>query len=231
MVTPYDWQEATRHRTQFVESRLSKGIPVLAASLDEGILMLTMTRRAHKIFEIYDKLMYGAIGQESDLESLRIMAIEFAHKEGYARSDDDVTIKRVVSAMSTPLKRAFADFNAPPFIVKALFAEVHPDPENDSYYILNYDGDFRVASNIAYLAGSPEAEDAIHNVLASVKSTSKMNAQEAVEVLKPAFFAGLNPDGQQDIKKITEKLSPQVMLFQRSGETVKPLKEVLVKSF
>src|SRR5512143_199130 len=110
MLTPYDWQEAIGHRAQFVEARIATGVPVVAISLDEGILAATYRRHTRKLFEIYDRLMYAAIGQQSDAESLRVAAIDFAHREGFQRSEQDVTIQRVVTAMSQPIKEAFANF-------------------------------------------------------------------------------------------------------------------------
>jgi hypothetical protein len=37
----------------------------------------------------------GVRGQQADVEAMRVTAIEFAHQEGYARSESDATIGRV----------------------------------------------------------------------------------------------------------------------------------------
>lgn len=78
-------------------------------------------------------------------------AIDFAHQEGFQRSEEDVTIQRIVMAMSQPLKRAFGDFNSAPFVARALFAEVGDAAAEDKYYILDYDGDFSVRERWAIL--------------------------------------------------------------------------------
>ena len=65
MMTPFDWQEGMTHRASFVEARLQGGTPVVAASCAEGILMLTARRQAAKIYEVYDRLMVGLIGEYS----------------------------------------------------------------------------------------------------------------------------------------------------------------------
>lgn len=156
MLTPYDWQEGIGHRAQYVETRLAQGSPVLAVSVEEGILILTYRRNARKIFEIYDRLAFGGIGQQSDIEALRVAAIDFAHQEGFNRSEQDVTISRVVTALSGPVKKAFADFSSAPFVARILFAEVAPRPEDDTYSVLDFDGDFATRKRFAWVSPSEE---------------------------------------------------------------------------
>lgn len=156
MFTPYDWQEGIGHRAQFVANKLAHGVPVVAVSLDQGILLATFRRQTRKIYEIYDLLVFSAIGQQSDIEALRVSAVEFAHREGYNRSEQDVTIQRVVSGLSQPLKKAFADFNSSPFVARSLFAELGKTPENDQYYILDFDGDYAAVKLKCALTGSED---------------------------------------------------------------------------
>ena len=155
MVTPYDWQEAIGHRAQFIESRLASGVPVAAVSLEEGIVAATFRRQSPKIFEIYDRLMYSALGQQSDVESLRVTAIDYAHREGYQRSEQDVTIQRIVTAMSQPIKDAFANFSSSPWIAKALFMEVGETMADDRFYCIDYDGDYINDHLRCCLCGTP----------------------------------------------------------------------------
>jgi proteasome alpha subunit len=154
MLTPYDWQEGIAHRAQYIESRIVGGSPVLAVSLEEGILAGSFRRHARKLFEIYDRLIYSGIGLQSDVESLRVASIEFAHREGFQRSEQDVTIQRVVTAMSQPIKNAFANFNSPPFVAKALFMEVCDSIDEDRYYCLDYDGDYVNDRRWSWLGGT-----------------------------------------------------------------------------
>jgi len=158
--TPYDFNESVRHRTEYIEERLRDGSPVAGISYDGGVLLLTLRRIQRKIFEIYDRLMFAGLGNQSDLEIIRVGAIDFAHQEGYARSPDDVTIQRVVGfAISPGVKRAFGDVLNAPFVVRALFAEMGRKPEEDLFYTLNYDGEFISLNWAAAVAGSPEAEE------------------------------------------------------------------------
>ncbi len=123
---PFDYNEATRHRRDSVEDRLREGSPVVGISYDKGLLLLTVRRTQRKVFEVYDRLIYSAIGNQSDIEAIRVGAIDVAHKEGYDRSPDDVTIQRIVGfALSPPLKRLFGDtFNAQPAVIRAVFGEL-----------------------------------------------------------------------------------------------------------
>jgi proteasome alpha subunit len=86
MYTPYDWQEGIGHRAQYIEAKLAQGAPVIGVSLDAGILFFTFRRQGRKLFEIYDRLIFGALGQQSDVESVRLAALEFCSREGFNRS-------------------------------------------------------------------------------------------------------------------------------------------------
>lgn len=215
MVTPYDWQEGIGHRAAYVETRLSGGSPVLALSLGEGILIFTLRRQVRKIYEIYDRLAYSAIGQQSDVESLRVAAIDFAHQEGYQRSEQDVTVQRVASALSQPLKRAFADFNASPFVVRSIFCEVGESLEEDAYYVLDYDGDFSVRKRWAFVAGSEEAAREIRSRMNSLDA-SKLSVEQAIEALKPVWAAAVDPSGAKDFASLSASLEIEAALLERS---------------
>jgi proteasome alpha subunit len=212
VLTPYDWQEGIGHRASYVESKLAQGAPVIAVSLEEGILMLTYRRHARKIFEIYDQLIFGAIGQQSDVEALRTAAIDFAHQEGFNRSEEDVTIQRVVTALSAPLKRAFADFNSTPVVARSLFAEVGEDQAGDSFHILDYDGDFTQRKGFGYVAGSEEAATAIKAGLKALK-TKGLSAVKALEPLKKLWSEAAPSEEAEDAH--SEALILEAALIER----------------
>ena len=209
MYTPYDWQEGIGHRAQFVEGKLADGTPALGLSLKEGVLVLTWRRQARKVFEIYDRLAFSAIGRQSDIESLRVAAVDFAHKEGYNRSEQDVTIQRVVAALSEPVKRAFGDFNTGPFVVRSLFAEVGVRPEDDLFYVLDYDGDFRPSKAHALVAGTEEHSKALEEKIAGL-SLAKLSPQEALATVG-AFWP---LPGEES----ADSLSVEAVLIERSSE-------------
>jgi proteasome alpha subunit len=153
MMSPYDWQEAVNQRGQYVAGRLEAGIPVVMVSVKEGILAVSYSRNARKIYEIYDRLMFGGLGLQSDMEQLRVAAIEFTHREGFERSEDDVSVARVALALSQPMKSSFNDFRSAPIVARGVFAEVADTPEKDEYYVLDFDGDYQQECNAVYIAG------------------------------------------------------------------------------
>ena len=211
MLTPYDWQEGIGNRAQYIEGKLGLGTPVLALSRSEGILLLTYRRQARKVYEIYDRLVFAGVGQQSDVEAIRNAALEFASKEGFQRSEEDVTIQRVVSAMSVPLKRAFADFGAAPVVARSLFAEVGERPEDDTYFMLDYDGDYAVSKGRAAVAGNLEVGETLDRALADVSPESGLEA--TVETLKPIWARAIDPEGDGDDP--TSGLTLEVALLDR----------------
>lgn len=225
MLTPYDWQEGIGHRASYVEGRLQSGTPVLMVSLNEGILAFSVRRHARKIYEIYDRLMMGAIGQQSDVEQIRIAAIDFTHQEGFQRSEDDVTIQRVINAISQPLKRAFADFNSAPFVMQALFAEVGSTPEEDAYYLLDYDGDYSALRHRAYLAGNGEIGEKIHLALKELDLAS-----HTVETVRPAlekiWAEATDPEQQRSFAELTANLTPELAILERNPKGEQRFKPV-----
>jgi proteasome alpha subunit len=160
MYTPFDFNEAIGHRKDYIEDRLREGSPVVGVSFDAGLLLLTVRKTQRKVFEIYDRLLFSAIGNQSDIEAIRVGAIDVAHREGFERSPDDVTAQRLVGfALSPPLKRLYGDLTGTPAVIRALFGELGPVPAEDLFFTLNYDGEFTQTGGFAAVAGAQEAED------------------------------------------------------------------------
>jgi proteasome alpha subunit len=176
VLTPYDWQEGIGNRAQYIETKLSQGIPVVAISLDAGILIYTRRRQGRKIYEVYDRLVFAGIGQQSDVEAMRIAAVDFASQEGFNRSEQDVTIQRVATALSNPLKRAFGDFGSAPLVARTLFAELNESPEEDLFYALDYDGDFVSSRRNAVIAGTEFAAGKLRPAVQSIEPKTKPEA-------------------------------------------------------
>ncbi|HSV72601.1 MAG TPA: hypothetical protein VLH79_02450 [Chthonomonadales bacterium] len=189
LYTPFDFNEAIGHRQEYVEDRLRDGSPVVGLSYDEGLLLLTVTLSQRKIFEIYDRLLYSAIGNQSDVEAIRVAAVDVAHREGYDRSPDDVTAHRLVGfALSPPVKRLFGDQVNAPAVVRAIFGELGAAPPDDAFYVLNYDGEFRRSSPWAVVAGTTEAEQRAGELLA--EAAHPLGRREALSLALRAWSVG-----------------------------------------
>lgn len=217
MFTPYDWQEGIGNRAQYIEAKLAQGAPVLAVSLEAGILVFTYRRQTRKIFEIYDRLIFAAVGQQSDIEAMRSAALEFASREGYNRSEEDVTIQRVATAMSAPLKRAFADFGAAPIVARSLFAEIGETPDKDVYYVLDYDGDYAITRRRAAVAPTLESGTELEKRLEELGDET---ADGALEKLKEIWLKVSDPDGELGAENVLAGITPEAVLLERKTDRV-----------
>jgi proteasome alpha subunit len=161
MYTPFGYNEAVGQRRDSVEEQLRAGSPVVGLRYQGGLLLLTVRRSQRKIYEIYDRQMFSAIGNQSDIEQVRLASISRAHQEGFERSPDDVSVHRLVGfELSPALKKAFGDqWSGVPFVVRALFAELGHTPASDVLMTLNYDGEFRQSESVGVIAGTQTAED------------------------------------------------------------------------
>ncbi len=215
MFTPYDWQEGIGNRAQYIEGKLAQGAPAFAFSLNDGILVFTYRRQGRKIYEIFDRLVFAGLGQQSDIEALRVAALEFASREGYNRSEEDVTIQRLATAMSSPLKKAFADFSASPIVARGLFGEVGATPADDLYYALDYDGDYTMHRHAAVIAGTLESAKEIRTKILELDPA--LDAVTAVESLKAIYAHALDPEGSHATEELMDGLSAEAVLLERSN--------------
>ena len=139
---PYRWLEAISNRREYIRDQLKSGTPVFALSRIEGVLLIGVGQKQSKIFEIYDRHAFAALGHPVDIEKVRQAAIEAAHLEGFNRSAKDVTLRRLISfSLSGMLKNAFEQVFSPPLIVESIFAELGDKPEQDHLVRVHYDGD------------------------------------------------------------------------------------------
>ena len=199
MYSPFDFNQSVAHRAEYVEERLKSGSPVVALSYDRGVLMWTVKRTQRKLYEIYDQLMYGAIGNQADVEAVRLASIDFAHQEGFSRSPDDVSIQRLVGfTLSPPLKRGFGDPMTTPTVMRAIFAEMGRTPERDSFFVLNYDGEFTTHSHIAVVGPSPAAEDAMIEHLKGQASGGPPDLKRALELARETWIVGRRDKGDDE---------------------------------
>src|SRR2546423_12826153 len=139
---PYRWLEAIGNRREYIRDQLKGGTPVFAFSRPEGILLVGIGHGQSKVFEIYDRHAFAALGHPVDLEKIRQAAIEAAHLEGFNRSSRDVTLRRLISfSLSSTLKNAFEQVFSLPLIVESIVAVLGQTPAQDNLVRLHYDGD------------------------------------------------------------------------------------------
>ena len=138
---PYRWVEAIGNRREYIEHQLAGGSPIACLSYKDGILFFTMSRERQKIFEIYDRIAMGAIGHPGDIERLRMAAIEVASTEGFTRSAQDVSLRRLANySLSPALKTAFEQVYGAPYLARMIFAELGRGSDPNLFMRVDYDG-------------------------------------------------------------------------------------------
>jgi proteasome alpha subunit len=195
---PYRWVEAISNRREYVEHQLAGGSPIVALSYGDGVLFFTLSRERQKIFEIYDRIAMGAIGHPGDIERLRMAAIEVASTEGFTRSTQDVSLRRLATfSLSPALKAAFEQIYGPPYLARMLFAELGREGEGNLFTRLDYDGTMHTSGGphlrsfeeYGVLAGTGAQAAAMERRLAAVKHP-EMGLDEALTVALDAWTLG-----------------------------------------
>ena len=190
--SPYDWNESIQQRNEYIEDRLKDGSPVVALTYDGGLLLLSARQTQRKVYEVYDKLMFSAIGNQSDVEQIRRGAIDAAHQEGFNRSPDDVSVQRLVSFQLSPaIKRIYGDPFAQPIVVKGIFAELGKTPDRDLLMTLSYDGEFSSSPGMAVVAGTAYAEDRMREHLKTETESGPVSLDAALRAALYAWGVGM----------------------------------------
>ncbi|HKQ36852.1 MAG TPA: 20S proteasome subunit A/B [Verrucomicrobiae bacterium] len=177
---PYRWLEAIGNRREYIRDQLKGGTPVFAVSRPEGIFLFGIGQGMSKVFEIYDRHAFAALGHPVDIEKVRQSAIEAAHLEGFNRSTKDVTLRRLIGfALSPSLKNSFEQIFSPPLMVEAIFAELGETQPEDILCRLHYDGNHHwETSGVLVAHTEPEKEKEAHDWL--VKQLASASNLQAV---------------------------------------------------
>ncbi|WP_395088470.1 hypothetical protein [Armatimonas sp.] len=205
----YDFNNALQQRNEYVEGRLRDGSPVVGISYDGGLLLLTLRHTQRKVYEVYDRLMMSALGKQSDIESIRLAAIDSTHREGFQRSEDDVSVQRLVGfGLSPAVKRIYNDNNTIPLTFRGLFVELNKEPGDDLYFTLGYDGEFRNTHRYAVVAGTTYAAEQAEE---SLKDAHLGNLEDTLSAALKAWGIAksqlaplpekLDDDGDEDTPK------------------------------
>ena len=230
---PYRWVEAISNRREYIEHQLSGGSPIACLGYNDGILFFTLSRERQKIFEIYDRIAMGAIGHPGDIERLRMAAIEVASTEGFTRSAQDVSLRRLANySLSPALKTAFEQVYGAPYLARMIFAELGRGDAANLFVRLDYDGS--IHTNGGMHGRSPENFGVISGTQHSTKLMEKFlqtqdfagaDLQRALSVALDAWVVGhLTLDGDEQ----TEIPSPEKIAIHRGEQLVSTVIEAAV---
>jgi proteasome alpha subunit len=185
------WTDAISDRREYIESQLIEGSPVVALAYEDGILLLTVSKDQKKIYEIYDRIAFSAIGHPADVEKIRNIFIDYAHLEGFNRSVADVTLQRLVKFGISPIiKQAFDEIFRSPFTIKILMAELVYHGNGYALYSINYDGTFKSSTKFEVITGSEVTEKEMRERLQTVSNPEKLKLKEAVKIALEAWAYG-----------------------------------------
>jgi proteasome alpha subunit len=225
---PYRWLEAITNRREYIEDQLAPGLPVVALSAVPGILLITIKTSTPKLFEIYDHLALGTVGHPADIEKVRQTAIDAAHLEGFTRSPNDVTARRLVSYNLAPaLKAAFEQIFAAPLLFRGILAELGATPADDVLWLFDYDGSFVAQSGSELAHGTvisgprPVAKDwaGLNPKPTLERDSLKSAAHSALRLLVWAKLRGTKDQGIEfasvptEVAQLKEKLGAEGLEF------------------
>lgn len=210
---PYRWVEAIANRREYIEAQLASGSPIAAVGYHDGILFLTLGQTRQKIFEVYDRIVMGAIGHPGDIERLRMAAIELASTEGFTRSAADVSLRRLVHYSLSPLmKGAFEQIYGPPYLARMLFAEVGQRPEEDLFLRVEYDGEIasngatfaQVRQDFGVLSGTRQSRELMESFL-KAEHRADASFETALKAALEAWAIGHMTLQTSDAKELPER--------------------------
>jgi 20S proteasome alpha/beta subunit len=139
------------------------------------------------------------------------LRVEFAHREGYTRSEQDVTIQRVVTSVSAPIKKAFSDFSYAPILARSLFVELGSQPDQDQFYSVDFDGDYHLQRDSVTLTGRDTAKQNLHETI-----PRKTSVEKAVPLLKEYWLKLASNDGENEVSM--DGLVPDILLLERGTD-------------
>lgn len=233
---PYRWVDAINQRRDYIEEQLKRSSPVVAVSVNEGVLLVSFFRRSSKIFEVYDRMAMGAIGHPADIELIRMAAINTTHLEGFARSSKDVSIRRLTMFTLSPrLKSAFEDVMSSPMIYRGIFVQVAESPKEDFFLDLDFDGQVQPGKGSAVISNAEDVSDRIRKLL----PTTILSGEEALPLLIHACISGspdfeemgLDPEGKildeglyrRKREQFLSEREPDIQLLDRQNGLMKRL--------
>ena len=225
---PYRWLDAIANRREYIRDQLKGATPVFAFSRPEGIFLIAVGTGQSKVFEIYDRQALAALGHPVDIEKIRQTIIEAAHREGFARDPEDVTLRRLLNfSLGPALKSGFDQIFSAPLIVESIFAEVGATPAEDVLARVNFDGTYRFDAKGISIAHTDSADEALATewLLSQVKEDSSpaqlfrlaLAAWRALTAGKP--FAAPDPSPASTTSLTMEGRTLEVALLERKNSS------------
>ncbi len=152
-----DPEQLTKDRADFSRRGVSRGLPVIAASGTDGIVIIALNSSTSlmKIGEVHDRIAFAGAGKFHEYEALRLAAVRWADSRAYQYSRRDVSASSLANALAHAIGEAFV--SAPkPLEVQLLLPEVGECAKDDRLFSLSFDGSLSDHGTFAAIGGVPE---------------------------------------------------------------------------
>jgi proteasome alpha subunit len=150
-------EQIMRDRAEFARKNISRGRNVVVLSCADGVLLVAenVSSALHKVYELYDRIGFAAVGKYNEFENLRTAGVRMADLRGYSYDRRDVNAASLAKAYAQTLGAIFSE-QTKPFEVEICVAGVGASPDGDELYRLTFDGS--INDEPGYLAMGGDAE-------------------------------------------------------------------------
>ncbi|MCH7231544.1 proteasome subunit alpha [Glycomyces sp. L485] len=153
-------EQIMRDRSEYARKNIARGRNVVVLSCADGVLFVAenVSTALHKLYELYDRIGFAAVGKYNELENLRTAGVRMADLRGYSYDRRDVTAASLAKAYAQTLGSIFTE-QTKPFEVEICVAGVGSAPEDDELYRLTFDGS--ILDEPGYLAMGGQADQLV----------------------------------------------------------------------
>ncbi|WP_100444312.1 proteasome subunit alpha [Glycomyces xiaoerkulensis] len=150
-------EQIMRDRAEYARKNISRGRNVVALSCADGVLFVAenVSSALHKLYELYDRIGFAAVGRYNEFENLRTAGVRMADLRGYSYDRRDVNAASLAKAYAQTLGAIFSE-QTKPFEVEICVAGVGTSPQDDELYRLTFDGS--INDEPGYLAMGGQAD-------------------------------------------------------------------------
>jgi proteasome alpha subunit len=205
-------EQLMKDRADFARKGISRGRSVVVVQNEDGILFVAenTSQALHKISEIYDRIVFAAVGRYNEFENLRIAGVRLADLRGYSYDRRDVTGRSLANAYAQTLGTIFSSGAEKPYEIEIFVAEVGDSVPDDQIYRLTYDGSVADEQGFAVMGGSA---DTVNSYLAD-NYAEGLQLDEALRLA----VAALGHDTEQPRRLTADQLEVGVLDRTRSQQ-------------
>jgi len=150
-------EQVLKDRADYARKGIAQGRSLVALECERGVLIVAdnPSRTLSKIYEIYDRIAFAAVGMYNEFQMLRVAGVRHADLKGYSYSREDVSARELANAYAQTLGQVFTH-ELKPYEVELLVAEVGVNgAPNEMYHIL-YNGVVVDEQRFSVLGGQAE---------------------------------------------------------------------------